>query len=109
MSTIFLTRMKAPFALPTPYQIHMMAGDIAGNQTSRRKCLYRFDLNGFNTEMWLQTEESPNLDKCPWKAETQSLNLSGFQNGRQLGFRVRMNPAICVEGRRRDLDRKSVV
>jgi len=103
MSTVFLTRLKAPFAFPSPYQIHLMTGDIAGEQVSRRKCLHRFDDAGINTEMWLQTEAPPNLDKSPWKAETHALDLSGINAGQQMGFRVRLSPSVCVKGRRQDM------
>lgn len=97
---IYLTRLEGPYQFPSPYQVHSMVGDLVGKQPHR--CLYRYDHRGTSAEVWVQTKAPLGMDSVPgWKTETQALDLADV--GTQLGFRVRLNPTVCVEGKKRDL------
>lgn len=101
---ICLTRFRAKFQYPTAYQVHLLAGALAGKQESKRMCLYHYTHNGMDAELWLQTVGPTTVDDTgPWKAEMQTLDLSTMKLGPQLGFRVRLSPCITQQGHRRDL------
>ncbi len=86
-----------------PYQVHRFVWRLFDlDPDAARDFLYRYDLERGRPRFFLLSRRPPRASGSFWRAETKEFRPH-LEDGDRLAFALRVNPVICVRGKRHDV------